>query len=220
VPQASAGPAGARQRDPHSGQGSFGLRDPSSPSAAADLDSGPDSAADPVTDEEDGEDERDLRLPGVAVGELPGLPGQGRGGAEGVWGDGAVSAPGREAAALLAVCRSCGGGGGGGGSVGGGHPARHPALPGRLRCCRTLRCGARPHGSPHHGGWGCRAQPAPQGGESWWERSAEPRGGPWGDISGGHVGFHVLPEVRGKTPIPGVGSPPSSLLWGVRVGGP
>ncbi|XP_075030007.1 connector enhancer of kinase suppressor of ras 1 [Calonectris borealis] len=38
-------------------------------SAAADLDSGPDSALDPVTDEED---EQDLRPPGVAVGELPG----------------------------------------------------------------------------------------------------------------------------------------------------
>ncbi|XP_075378246.1 connector enhancer of kinase suppressor of ras 1 [Mycteria americana] len=46
-------------------------------SAAADLDSGPDSALDPVTDEEDGEDKQDLRLPGVAVGELPGLPGRG-----------------------------------------------------------------------------------------------------------------------------------------------
>ncbi|KAM7083161.1 connector enhancer of kinase suppressor of ras 1 [Ciconia maguari] len=48
-------------------------------SAAADLDSGPDSALDPVTDEEDGEDKQDLRLPGVAVGELPGLPGRGAG---------------------------------------------------------------------------------------------------------------------------------------------
>ncbi|KAM6399645.1 connector enhancer of kinase suppressor of ras 1 [Rhynochetos jubatus] len=37
-------------------------------SAAADLDSGPDSAPDPVTDEEE---ERDSRLPGVAVGGLP-----------------------------------------------------------------------------------------------------------------------------------------------------
>ncbi|XP_049675617.1 connector enhancer of kinase suppressor of ras 1 [Accipiter gentilis] len=46
-------------------------------SAAADLDSGPDSAPDLVTDEEDGGEERDLRLPGVTVGELPGLPGHG-----------------------------------------------------------------------------------------------------------------------------------------------
>ncbi|XP_074970826.1 connector enhancer of kinase suppressor of ras 1 isoform X2 [Phalacrocorax aristotelis] len=43
-------------------------------SAAADLDSGTDSVPEPVTDEED---EQDLRLPGVAVGELPGLPGHG-----------------------------------------------------------------------------------------------------------------------------------------------
>ncbi|XP_074903614.1 connector enhancer of kinase suppressor of ras 1 [Buteo buteo] len=46
-------------------------------SAAADLDSGPDSAPDLVTDEEDGGEERDLRLPGATVGELPGLPGHG-----------------------------------------------------------------------------------------------------------------------------------------------
>ncbi|KAM9267920.1 connector enhancer of kinase suppressor of ras 1 [Morus bassanus] len=43
-------------------------------SAAADLDSGPDSVPDPITDEED---EQDLRLPRVAVGELPGLPSHG-----------------------------------------------------------------------------------------------------------------------------------------------
>ncbi|NXM81789.1 CNKR1 kinase, partial [Oenanthe oenanthe] len=49
------------------------------PSIAADLDSGADSAPDPVTDEEQEEDERDLRLPGAvpAVEELPGLSGQG-----------------------------------------------------------------------------------------------------------------------------------------------
>ncbi|XP_059686863.1 connector enhancer of kinase suppressor of ras 1 [Gavia stellata] len=45
-------------------------------SAAADLDSGPDSVPDPVTDEEDGEDEQHSRLPGVPVGPLPGLPSQ------------------------------------------------------------------------------------------------------------------------------------------------
>ncbi|NXB17871.1 CNKR1 kinase, partial [Rhagologus leucostigma] len=45
------------------------------PSAAADLDSGPDSAPDPVTDEEEEEDERDLRLPRAAAEELPGLAG-------------------------------------------------------------------------------------------------------------------------------------------------
>lgn len=54
-----------------------------SPSVAADLDSGPDSAPDPVTDEEGEEDERDLRLPGATVEELPGLSGRGRMGAEG-----------------------------------------------------------------------------------------------------------------------------------------
>ncbi|RMB91290.1 hypothetical protein DUI87_32429 [Hirundo rustica rustica] len=52
--------------------GQQGSRSP--PSVAADLDSGPDSAPDPVTDEEQEEDERDLRLPG-AVEELPRLPG-------------------------------------------------------------------------------------------------------------------------------------------------
>ncbi|KAM6235649.1 connector enhancer of kinase suppressor of ras 1 isoform 2-T2 [Spheniscus humboldti] len=43
-------------------------------SAAADLDSGPDSAPDPITDEED---EQDLRLPGAAAEELPGLTSRG-----------------------------------------------------------------------------------------------------------------------------------------------
>ncbi|KAM8997205.1 connector enhancer of kinase suppressor of ras 1 [Ara ararauna] len=45
-----------------------------SSAAAADFDSGPDSALDPVTDEEAGEDKQNLRLPRVAVGELPALP--------------------------------------------------------------------------------------------------------------------------------------------------
>lgn len=58
-----------------------------------------------------------------------------------------------------------------------GHPTGHPELPGCPRCHRTLCCRAQPHGSPCHGGWGCRARPTPQGGESWWERSAEPQGG-------------------------------------------
>ncbi|XP_056365300.1 connector enhancer of kinase suppressor of ras 1 [Oenanthe melanoleuca] len=58
-------------------------------SIAADLDSGADSAPDPVTDEEQEEDERDLRLPGAvpAVEELPGLSGQGAA-AEEVWDSG------------------------------------------------------------------------------------------------------------------------------------
>lgn len=51
----------------------------SSPSAAADVDSGPDSAPDPGTDDED---ERDTSLPGEDVGELPPAP-LGRRGAEG-----------------------------------------------------------------------------------------------------------------------------------------
>ncbi|KAM4757932.1 connector enhancer of kinase suppressor of ras 1 [Cyanocitta cristata] len=46
-------------------------------SVEADLDSGPDSAPDPVTDEEEEEVEPDLRLPGAAVEELPGLSGRG-----------------------------------------------------------------------------------------------------------------------------------------------
>ncbi|KAM6239620.1 connector enhancer of kinase suppressor of ras 1 isoform 2-T2 [Porphyrio hochstetteri] len=46
-------------------------------SAAADLDSGPDSAPDLVTDEEDREDEWGSRLPGVDTEELLGLPGSG-----------------------------------------------------------------------------------------------------------------------------------------------
>lgn len=69
--------------------GAQGSRFP--PSVAADLDSGADSAPDPISDEEQEEDEQDLRLPGAvpAVEELPGLSGQGRMGAEGVW-DGAA----------------------------------------------------------------------------------------------------------------------------------
>ncbi|XP_030360618.1 connector enhancer of kinase suppressor of ras 1 isoform X2 [Strigops habroptila] len=45
--------------------------------AAADFDSGPDSALDPVTDEEAGEDKQNSRLTRVAVGELPELPSYG-----------------------------------------------------------------------------------------------------------------------------------------------
>ncbi|KAL2296120.1 hypothetical protein Nmel_017656 [Mimus melanotis] len=58
-------------------------------SVAADLDSGADSAPDPVTDEEQEEDKRDLRLPGAvpAEEELPGLSGQGAA-AEEVWDSG------------------------------------------------------------------------------------------------------------------------------------
>ncbi|XP_065553834.1 connector enhancer of kinase suppressor of ras 1 [Lathamus discolor] len=48
-----------------------------SSAAAADFDSGPDSALDPVTDEEAGEDKQKARLPRVAVGELPALPSYG-----------------------------------------------------------------------------------------------------------------------------------------------
>ncbi|XP_014804096.1 PREDICTED: connector enhancer of kinase suppressor of ras 1 [Calidris pugnax] len=47
----------------------FGSGLPSPHSAAADLDSGPDSAPDPVTDEEDGGDERDSELPGCGPSE-------------------------------------------------------------------------------------------------------------------------------------------------------
>ncbi|XP_059724536.1 connector enhancer of kinase suppressor of ras 1 isoform X2 [Haemorhous mexicanus] len=57
-------------------------------SVAADLDSGPESVPDPVTDEEQEEDERDLRLPGAAVEELPGPSGQGA--AEEVWDSGSA----------------------------------------------------------------------------------------------------------------------------------
>lgn len=66
-------------------EGGFASRIPFPPSAAADLESGPDSAPDLITDEED---EQDSRLPGAAVGQLPG-----RRGVEGVSGDGAVSSP-------------------------------------------------------------------------------------------------------------------------------
>ncbi|NWV53390.1 CNKR1 kinase, partial [Daphoenositta chrysoptera] len=83
-------PPSARQQ-PEVGQGppqrsrSFGAQGSRfPPSVAADLDSGPDSAPDPVTDEEEEEVERDLRPPGAAVEELPGLSGRGRMGAEGV----------------------------------------------------------------------------------------------------------------------------------------
>ncbi|XP_042649884.1 connector enhancer of kinase suppressor of ras 1 isoform X2 [Tyto alba] len=65
--------------DPPSARSSDCPGSPVSPtsSAAADLDSGPDSALDPATEEEEGEHKQDLRLPGVAAGELPGLPGHG-----------------------------------------------------------------------------------------------------------------------------------------------
>ncbi|XP_042635943.1 connector enhancer of kinase suppressor of ras 1 [Catharus ustulatus] len=58
-------------------------------SVVADLDSGADSAPDPISDEEQEEDEQDLRLPGAvpAVEELPGLSGQGAA-AEEVWDSG------------------------------------------------------------------------------------------------------------------------------------
>ncbi|XP_062491463.1 connector enhancer of kinase suppressor of ras 1 [Pezoporus occidentalis] len=49
----------------------------SSSAAAADFESGPDSALDPVTDEEAGEHKQNSRLPRVAVGELPALPSYG-----------------------------------------------------------------------------------------------------------------------------------------------
>ncbi|XP_065506599.1 connector enhancer of kinase suppressor of ras 1 [Caloenas nicobarica] len=54
-------------------------------STAADLDSGPDSAPDPATEEEEGEDERDPRLRGADVGQLPGLPGCGVEEEEAAW---------------------------------------------------------------------------------------------------------------------------------------
>ncbi|NXD83819.1 CNIPF protein, partial [Halcyon senegalensis] len=64
-------------------KGVFSSKDPFfPPSAAADLESGPDSAPDLVTDEEEGEDES--RLPREAVGDLLGLPGCGRRGAGGL----------------------------------------------------------------------------------------------------------------------------------------
>uniref|UniRef100_A0A672TYS4 Connector enhancer of kinase suppressor of Ras 1 n=1 Tax=Strigops habroptila TaxID=2489341 RepID=A0A672TYS4_STRHB len=59
-------------------KGVCSLRSPFSSSvAAADFDSGPDSALDPVTDEEAGEDKQNSRLTRVAVGELPELPSYG-----------------------------------------------------------------------------------------------------------------------------------------------
>ncbi|NXF21843.1 CNIPF protein, partial [Rhodinocichla rosea] len=92
---------GPRRRSRSSGaQGS-----PFPPSVAADLDSGAESVPDPVTDEEQEEAERDLRLPGAAVEEPPGPSGQGRM-EQGAAGDGAAP-PGHEAAAPLAVHRCC-----------------------------------------------------------------------------------------------------------------
>ncbi|XP_062364967.1 connector enhancer of kinase suppressor of ras 1 [Cinclus cinclus] len=86
----SSSPPSPRQQSPGvflgaaSSPGTRSGESPSSPvsltsSVAADLDSGADSAPDPITDEEQEEDERDLRLPGVvpAVEEVPGPSGQG-----------------------------------------------------------------------------------------------------------------------------------------------
>ncbi|KAM6043599.1 LOW QUALITY PROTEIN: connector enhancer of kinase suppressor of ras 1 [Theristicus caerulescens] len=75
-------------------------------SAAADLDSGPDSVPDPATDEEDGEDEQDLRLPGAAVGELRGLPGQGAAEEEAAWEGGTPPGTPRSPG-TLAAARPC-----------------------------------------------------------------------------------------------------------------
>lgn len=64
--------------------------------------------------------------------------------------------------------------------MGGWHLIGHPVLPGHPCCHRTLCRGAQPHASLHGRDGGCRVQPAPWGGESWWERSTEPQGGTLG----------------------------------------
>ncbi|KAM6045124.1 connector enhancer of kinase suppressor of ras 1 isoform 2-T2 [Chlamydotis macqueenii] len=74
-------------------------------SAAADLDSGPDSVPEPVTD---GEDEQDPRLPGAAVGELPGLPGRGAAEKEAAWEGGTPSSPGTPTAAGACAAEAAG----------------------------------------------------------------------------------------------------------------
>lgn len=124
----------------------------STPSVAADVDSGPDSAPDPGTDEED---ERDTRLPGEDLSELPPAPlGRGRRGEEGKepllptgWeAVGRLQGGCRKAAAPLTLPRCRGGRG-----VGGQHPTGHPVL-------ATHPCW----------GSGRRARPDPWGGESFW----------------------------------------------------
>lgn len=124
----------------------------STPSVAADVDSGPDSAPDPGTDEED---ERDTRLLGEDLSKLPPAPlGRGRRGEEGKEpllptgreAVGRLQGDYREAAAPLTLLRCCGGRG-----VGGQHPAGHPVLATR----------------PHWGS-GRRPQLDPRGGESLW----------------------------------------------------
>ncbi|NXP46037.1 CNKR1 kinase, partial [Heliornis fulica] len=74
-------PTSPRQQSPAVGSlrrsRGFRLRGPSPRSAAADLDSGPDSAPDLGTDEEDREDEWPSGLPGLDAQELSGLPGPG-----------------------------------------------------------------------------------------------------------------------------------------------
>lgn len=88
----------------------------STPSVAADVDSGPDSAPDPGTDEED---ERDTRLPGEDLSKLPPAPlGRGRRGEEGKE---LLLPTGREAAGRL---------------QGGCSPAHSSQVPWRTRCGR------------------------------------------------------------------------------------
>ncbi|NXD94913.1 CNKR1 kinase, partial [Chaetorhynchus papuensis] len=108
---------GSVDRGPLQRSGRFGAQGSRfSPSIVADLDSGPDSTPDPVTDEEEEEVEQDLRLPGAAVEELPGLSGRGRMRAEGVQGRSSSPQAMRVLlsvhTALLAVHRCCRGGAG------------------------------------------------------------------------------------------------------------
>ncbi|XP_041319105.1 connector enhancer of kinase suppressor of ras 1 [Pyrgilauda ruficollis] len=85
-PLPGAGSAGVPQPEGDQGPRSSGAQGSRFPrSVAADLDSGPESVPDPVTDEEQEEDERDLRLPGAAVEEL-----SAQGAAEEVWDSGSA----------------------------------------------------------------------------------------------------------------------------------
>lgn len=130
-------------------EGGFASGIPFSPSAAADLESGPDSAPDLITDEED---EQDSRLPGAAVGQL-----SGRRGAERVSGDGAVSSP----VPMLEPCLLFAGAAEEEAAWDGGTPPGTPHSPGTLAAAGPLAPELSPTAAPAAGAGGSEPSQLP-----------------------------------------------------------